>query len=382
MNARVQQANHYQDIVNAMDQALLVVDGELTVQFANPAYYSRFGVGEHATVGKPLFTQHTTFAADSELKSLLSAVAKHGVTVDSYAVEDGTHSKGQRTISLAARRMKRNGVSTDHTLISLHDITGVSPAHNPCAAADHTNTQIAQIHHRVKNNLGSVLAMLRLERRLVDGTPASDILERIALRMEAVAALYDLLAKNGSAGAIRLQSYLRMVCNSIEEVAGRRDGAWTITITGDDMLVSVDEGLNIGAVVNELIAHVTKNPAPSFEPVGRIVVNLERHQTILVMTVSGDAHCVDLPTPGCAGAGVGMKLVQVLLQAMNGSMERTSTPDDGTKITLAIPIRADEPEDVATKPTTHTHGSATHAKEACTATNVVALPRCGRGVDP
>ncbi|MEO1104703.1 MAG: histidine kinase dimerization/phosphoacceptor domain -containing protein, partial [Pseudomonadota bacterium] len=260
--------------MGSINVALLVVDKDLVVEFANPAYYAAFGTSAAKTIGHRLFHDHEALLADDRLQALLTAVAEHGVTVDRYSANAQRADGNPSAVNIAAKRIRRQGISTDRTLILISDVTEEARERTQSFnEVERSHAQIVEINHRVKNNLGSVLAMLRMEHRLVRGTKAAGILERIALRVESIATLYELLAINSNTGSIQLLAYFRSLGGSIEKVAGAEDGGWTITVTGDDALLNVEEAINIGAVVNELVANAAKYAFRRMPVGGRISID-------------------------------------------------------------------------------------------------------------
>jgi len=329
---------HYRDIVNSMHEALMVVDRDLVVRFANLAYYELFRADEGDTLGRPIFASHDELSSDDKLRSLLAAVAEHGVTVDTYDIEESFPIIGRRSISLSARRIRRDGVSTDATLVVLADVTeDARVLRQKADAVEHSRAQMTELNHRVKNNLTSVLAMLRLEKRALSDGPARQILERIALRVESIASLYELLAVNSGIGSVQLLGYFRSLCRSIETLSGSADDGWTIEVTGEEVSVGVDEAVNIGAIVNELVANAAKYAFRGRNGAGVVRLHCRPCEGEILIEVRDNGVGLDESDPDPKSTGLGMKLVDVYLSAMGGTLHRNSRPGKGTAVTLRIP---------------------------------------------
>ena len=325
---------HYSDIVNSLDEAIMVVDSDLVVLFANPPAQHLLNASEDALVGHPIFARQPDEFRAPALIDLIRAVATHGVTVERFAVDTVLPTLGRRSVDIAARRIKRDGINTDNTLLILRDMTEMARARERDSSAIRQNqAKMAEIGHRVKNNLTSILAMLRLERRAMKDTGGAEVIERIALRVEAIASLYELLALDSDAGSVDLLSYVRRICGSIERLAGSDKVGWSIRVTGTEIIVGVDDAVQIGAVLNELVANAAKY---AFEPgadSGLILVDCRLDGPEIVIVVRDNGVGINPNRSAPHSTGLGMKLVErdQNTTEIEGLKKLESTGSDGAE---------------------------------------------------
>ncbi len=343
---------HYRDIVNSMVSAMLVLDRDYVVQFANLAYYQLFGGSEEETLGHSVFDIQNAIWDEPALRTLLHSVIPHNVDVKGYTLEQTFPVIGARILNLSARQVSRSGAPTDQILIEVEDVTNaVLAARAADEALEHTEAMMTEIHHRVKNNIASILSMLRIEgRELADGD-AREVLQRIALRVDSMGSLYELLAVNANTGHVGLLDYFGRVCRSIEQMAASEHCGWAIEVRGDDVPVGVDDAIAIGAVVNELVANAAKYAFNGRQDIGRIRVHLQERggEIHIAVTDNGcgfDKHHVDPKS-----TGLGMRLVDMYLATMGGAIERDTGPQ-GTACYITIPHKL-RPDDVASSGRLH-----------------------------
>jgi two-component sensor histidine kinase len=205
---------------------------------------------------------------------------------------------------------------------------------------------MTEIHHRVKNNIASILSMLRVEGRFLSDADAREVLERIALRVESMGALYELLAVNENTGEVGLKAYFGRVCRSIEQMSGSSRHGWAIEVEGDDASASVDDAIALGAVVNELVANAAKYAFDGLDGEGRISVALADRGTELAIAVADNGSGFDDRAVDPKSTGLGMRLVEMYLANLRGGLERETGPG-GTRYLLRIPRGEDA--DVASK---------------------------------
>jgi two-component sensor histidine kinase len=135
---------------------------------------------------------------------------------------------------------------------------------------------------------------------------------------------------------VGLLAYLERVCRSISEMSGAARQGWTITARGDDVAVSVDDAIALGAVVNELVANAAKYAFDGTDGAGRIRVAVADRGSDLAVTVSDNGSGIDERDTDPKSTGLGMRLVEMYLGKLGGDIERETGPR-GTSYHLRIP---------------------------------------------
>lgn len=355
---------HYRDIINSNPSAILVLDSEYTVLYANLAAYQLFGGTEADTLGRSVFEIHLGMWNHDEFRPLLRSVLPHDVTVSGFILEQTFPIIGTRILNLSAKPVIRDGAATDQILLGVQDVTKSEMA---SAAADEAlvkaHAMMTEVQHRVKNNLASILSMLRLERRAVEDEVSRDVLERIALRVESMASLHELLAVNANTGQVALAPYFERVCRAIERMAGASQTGWTIAVTGANAVVSVDKAIAIGAIVNELVANAAKYAFCGRQDIGKISVKTVVEPGALAITVSDNGIGLDKQDIDPKSTGLGMRLVEMYLGNLGGAMEYDSG-EHGTTCRLSIPYEEDPDAVAAASAALAAHARATAERRA------------------
>lgn len=330
-------------VVDALTDGVAVIDGELRVQMANRTFARLCGGLESDHLGRPLGAV-VSFAAADRLARILSQAGAEAQTLERVPVEVYL-AAGRRSFILSARPLVLGEAGGPHLLIGLRDNNWAHAA-GAADTVDHANKQVVEINHRVKNNLASILAMMRLEGRDVDDHAARAVLTRIALRVRAVAALYDLLALERRPGRIDLLTYLTALARSVEQMAGNGRSRWTIAVTGEALDVGIDDAVRLGAVINELVMNAVKYAFDGVGENGRVLINCQRDGEEVVVTVNDNgAGMTGESANGLStrSSGLGTRLVDLYLGALEGSMERTTACGRGTVCVVRAPYRPPGP---------------------------------------
>ena len=169
---------------------LLRVERDGTVLYASPnalSAFRRLGVTGNV-LGEPIGTLTSTivddpFDASDLAQSVDSAIAGGNPTVLEV---DG----GGATVAFRALPLHPRGEVLG-ALILMHDVTEVRRRDRQIMSKDAT---IREIHHRVKNNLQTVAALLRLQARRVAVPEARSALEESMRRISSIALVHDTLS--------------------------------------------------------------------------------------------------------------------------------------------------------------------------------------------
>ncbi len=107
-------------LIETAREAILILDANLHVVLANPAFYGAFDVSPAQTVNRPIFELGNRQWDIPALRNLLESIIQHKTRVDDFEVRHEFEQIGERIMILNARRL-----STKQSLIflSIEDVT-------------------------------------------------------------------------------------------------------------------------------------------------------------------------------------------------------------------------------------------------------------------
>ncbi len=218
-------------------------------------------------------------------------------------------------------------------LILLRDVTDLRRRDRELVTKDAT---IREIHHRVKNNLQTVAALLRLQARRIDGTEATAALEEAVRRVGSIAIVHETLSQTAEEAvafddiADRLARLVTDVGATTAAVEVRREGAF-----GE---LDSEQATPLAMVVMELMQNAAEH---GFDPgqEGRIVLAAQRRGGTLEVTVSDDGRGLpegfDLDT----SSSLGLSIVRTLVESeLRGHLTLGHGPEGGTRADLVLPL--------------------------------------------
>jgi len=189
-----------------------------------------------------------------------------------------------------------------------------------------------EMQHRVKNNLMTVVSLLRLQARQCDNTQAKEIIDIAVNRILSISTTFEILAQGDSVsvpvlevlGSIR-DNHLALLANTGLEVE--------IEVSGVDFLLDSETSARLGLVANELIQNAIKHAFPQ-RSYGRIEVTTASDGDTKIIQVkdNGVGFDTSVEKEGAFGLFIIKGLVQVNL---NGKITIDSGTD-GTTVSLAF----------------------------------------------
>ncbi len=162
-----------------------------------------------------------------------------------------------RTILVTAGRLELEGNS--YKVTTVYDMQGRSIGSRLDEIQDNA---IREITHRVKNHLNSLQSMLDLQLRESAGeSKIVSILTDSINRIKSMSRLYDRLQQAPSVTSIGLKGYLENLVSDIISTGGR-DEHVRADLDVEDLQLTVEQGVSLGLILNELATNSFKHAIP------------------------------------------------------------------------------------------------------------------------
>lgn len=197
---------------------------------------------------------------------------------------------------------------------------------------------IREIHHRVKNNLQTVAALLRLQSRRVTDEGARAALDEAVRRVATIALVHETLS-SGFDETVNFDEIALRGLRAVVEVA-RQEHSVDSTFTGSFGRVRAEDATALAMVISELVQNAVEHGL--CERDGRVSVEVERVEgedgDELTVTVTDDGP--GLPAgfrPGLAGLGT--KIVTSFVQDLRGRIRWENVEPHGTKVEFNAKLR-------------------------------------------
>ena len=238
------------------------------------------------------------------------------------------------TVIVRAIPLRPTGEQTGG-LILLRDVTDLRSRDRELVTKDAT---IREIHHRVKNNLQTVAALLRLQARRIESVRGREALEEAVRRVGAIAVVHETLSQSYE-DEVELDAVVDQLIGLVGEM-GSAEAPVTILRQGTFGPVSSAVATSLAMVLTELIQNALEHGYPDGGP-GLVRVTARRTPDELVVEVLDNGTGVPVGFDPSATASLGMSIVQALLGELGGRLRigRASEQQGvGTVAEVVVPI--------------------------------------------
>ncbi|HEX7661872.1 MAG TPA: PAS domain-containing sensor histidine kinase [Pseudonocardiaceae bacterium] len=218
-------------------------------------------------------------------------------------------------------------------LVLVRDVTEVRRKDRALMSKDAT---IREIHHRVKNNLQTVAALLRLQTRRTSSPEAVAALNESVRRITSIAMVHETLSMSVDE-RVDLDDLVGKVIPMMSDLAGT-DSRVTVRREGKFGIVSAERATPLVLVLTELVQNAFEHAYPAPRQ-GVVLVKVERSAKWLDVVVSDDG--VGLPKGFSLERTnrLGLQIVRTLVDSeLRGSLSIRSKEPRGTEAALRMPL--------------------------------------------
>ena len=200
----------------------------------------------------------------------------------------------------------------------------------------HQQVLLAELDHRVKNNLQLIIAFLQMSKIRATGDEAKELLESAIGRIQGVGAVQAELHRSAT-GFVDLALYLpNLIRASIQAENG---SSADLRIDAQSINVPFKLASDLGLITNELITNAIKHGGLDAPCTIRFSVRrLDNGQLQVSIGDSGKGFRADqLSSAGATGSSLrGLGLIGALAKRCNAELRRAN--DQGAVVTVTVPL--------------------------------------------
>lgn len=199
------------------------------------------------------------------------------------------------------------------------------------------STLLQEMHHRVRNNLQTVAALLSMQaRRGGEADWADPLLEAVG-RIRSIAVVHDLLS-GSDLKETSLDSIARYLVDEVAANTLPPGAAIRLVVEPSDIRVSSREATVLALLINEFVSNAVRHgvgPRGS----GEVVISAQRLGHDALVTVRDDGIGLSPGFDSATTAGLGLQIARTLVEVdLRGSLDISSGVEHGTCIHVRFPV--------------------------------------------
>ncbi|SIN95780.1 Two-component sensor histidine kinase, contains HisKA and HATPase domains [Chitinophaga niabensis] len=195
---------------------------------------------------------------------------------------------------------------------------------------------LKEVHHRVKNNLHTVICLLESQAAFLEND-ALKAIESSQHRIYAMSLIHQKLYQVDNVKTIEMNRYLPEFVQYLKDSFGITDKIYFRTEV-EPVSLDVSVAIPIALILNEAVTNSIKYAFPGNSK-GRIEVNMYHEAGEIVLEISDNGIGIDKNIKDKTLNSLGVELMKGLSEDINGQIEFAN--DEGTKITVRF--AADSP---------------------------------------
>lgn len=176
---------------------------------------------------------------------------------------------------------------------------------------------LAEVHHRVKNNLAIISALINLQVENLEDDKSKRIFEETKDRIYSMALIHNQLYQNNSFARIEFAQYIHNFCTYLSK-SYQTDRKIDILKNTDKIQLDIKTAIPCALILNELITNSFKH-AFKKQATGTIDVGLKREENKIRFWVADSGSGMDAAK--LQSTTMGMNLVTSLVEQIDGNLE-------------------------------------------------------------
>jgi two-component sensor histidine kinase len=197
---------------------------------------------------------------------------------------------------------------------------------------------LAELHHRVKNNLAIISGLLNLQHDNVKNEEARNVIGETKSRIMSMALVHKMLFNNPTIKNIHLPHYIHQLVN---ELFHSYNLAYKVKLVEDyqEVEIPVNNIIPLGLIMNEIITNCIKYafcPKGSNNPQLTIILKKDEQNAKLCFSDSGPGFKASV-LDNTETTSLGISLINSLTEQIEGKVIFLN--DNGAKIELEFPLR-------------------------------------------
>ncbi len=221
---------------------------------------------------------------------------------------------------------------------NIMDITDRKLAENQIRRnLEEKNVLLAEIHHRVKNNMAVISSLLELQSEFADlQEDTENLLFDTKNRIQSMAMVHELVYENSDFAEISADKLIQRLTDHLKQIYRTQDKDTSIQIHSDPIMLDVNKSVPFTLLANEVISNAFKHAFTDHKS-GNIDVLFEVEKNGYRFVVADNGKGV--PDHGQLNnpKSLGFTIIQGLAHQLKGQLEFTSPPEGGLRVILWFP---------------------------------------------
>ncbi|MET0461973.1 MAG: sensor histidine kinase [Chitinophagaceae bacterium] len=191
---------------------------------------------------------------------------------------------------------------------------------------------LKEIHHRVKNNLQTVISLLESQSHYLD-SEALSANQVSRNRVYAMSLVHQKLYQTENVASVQMDVYLRELVDHLRDCMDIRGVQFVLKLI--QIQLDVSQAISLGLILNEAVTNSLKHAFPNAANGAVIEVVMDKNQAgMLVFVIRDNGVGISSALQQSRPTSLGLKLIKGLTEDLEG--EFSMSTDEGTVISVSF----------------------------------------------
>lgn len=176
---------------------------------------------------------------------------------------------------------------------------------------------VNEIHHRVKNNLQMVNAMLTMQLNALKDEAGREPLEETNRRISAIGLVHEMLYNNDTSGQISVKEYFGQMVSRMQEITTDQSTLVYFETDIEPLTFNINNCVALGMITSELFSNSIKH---AFRGIATPTITVKLHhakeQGLITLVVQDNGNGLD---ESQTANGIGFRLIDIFIRQLKGT---------------------------------------------------------------
>ncbi len=314
LNRSMVSREYVNNIIQSMGDMLVVTDQNFEIELINQSISETLRYSEEELMGESFWSLVSGDQQDILKKRIADSSQKVSFETR-YRTKEGE----EIPVILSFSHLSENGSRSKGIVLVASNITAQKEAEEKInRSLKEKEVLLAEIHHRVKNNLAVISGLLEMQVwNLPDDDKSINPLKESQLRIHSIALVHELLYQSESFSEIQLNEYIGKLLQAIQKTHKKREMSVDIATDLGPIYLTIQKAIPASLLLNELVVNSYKH-AFEEQSSGQIDVQLAREEGQVKLVVQDNGVGLPEDFDPFEQETLGMTLIKTLVRQIEG----------------------------------------------------------------
>lgn len=304
--------------IDRSSNPIYITDQDGYIQYANPAFEVQYGFSVDDVIGKTPRILKSGKQNDAFYESFWDTILS-GESAEGQMVNKTKEGELVNVHYSTNPIIDNDGHHIGYIAIQDNITDRVEMEDKIRQSLKEKNVMLAEIHHRVKNNLAIVSGLLELETHDTDDEQTADFIRKSQTRIKSMAIVHEKLYQSNNLSNVNLREYVEELTETIRTNWTDKNSSLRFNLDIDEVDININQAIPLSLIIHELITNSIKHAFDS-NLSGRIEVEIQESSNYINLRISDNGDNVPTDFDIDSYQKLGLSLVQILTQQLGGSL--------------------------------------------------------------